>query len=562
MVPSSNPLPDSKQLADADAVGRVLERDVPISQSLVWKRQREFYLQRGLKAWTEDQVPSYITNNPSIAEIYARIVCAYVRDCIELSRQESRPVSSTNPIRILELGAGSGKFSYLFLRELTRVLRSQGIDAVLVRYCMTDAADGVLDEWRRNDHLAEFVANSMLEFELFRAGEGIQSPFLTGKNTGAQEPVRGPLVVIANYVFDSLPQDAFRIEQGQISEFLLTTSGSNLQSEASSSGDGNALEAMSRLKFSFRNALVPRERYPNPTWNIILDGYRAGLSPEPPANAATVLFPCAALAALEEIARCTDGRMLVLAADKGFAHEDLLALSQAPPAFEFHADNCFSQMVNLDAIGKYFEAGGGRALRPDKHTATFNICAFLANQAGERFPAIESAYREIQQGFGPDDLFTVLAWLNAHMEEMTVPQILAVLRLTRWDTTTLMRLFPVLTRQLRTVVVERYDLREAVMRTWANHYPVSHGDNVVAFQCGVILLELKFFEEAAGMFRASQKLLGPSAPTSYNLGLCAAGLGSREEALAAMKEACELDCQFQPAQDALKKLESENALRS
>jgi tetratricopeptide (TPR) repeat protein len=213
-------------------------------------------------------------------------------------------------------------------------------------------------------------------------------------------------------------------------------------------------------------------------------------------------------------------------------------------------------MVNLDAIGKYFELGGGCALRPDKHTATFNICAFLANRAGERFPAVESAYRETQQTLGPDDLFTVLAWLNAHMEEMTVPQILAVLRLTRWDSAALMRLFPVLARQLRTVVVERFDLREAVLRVWANHYPVSHGDNVVAFQCAVILLELKFFEEAAAMFHASRKLVGPSAATSYNLGLCAAGLGRREEALAAMKEACVLDPGFQPAQNALKTLES------
>src|SRR5262249_34445227 len=159
--------------------------------------------------------------------------------------------------------------------------------------------------------------------------------------------------------------------------------------------------------------------------------------------------PSGSLAALEEIVRFSDGRMLVVAADKGFAHEDILSISQVPPAFEFHAENCFSQLVNLDAIGKYFEAIGGRGLGPDKHKASVNIAAFLANRAGERFPAVESAYRETQQAFGPDDLFTVLAWLNAHMEEMTVPQILAVLRMTRWDTTAFMRLFPVLARQLR-----------------------------------------------------------------------------------------------------------------
>jgi tetratricopeptide (TPR) repeat protein len=145
------------------------------------------------------------------------------------------------------------------------------------------------------------------------------------------------------------------------------------------------------------------------------------------------------------------------------------------------------------------------------------------------------------------------------MEAMTVPQILAILRLTRWDTAALMRLFPVLSRRLGTVVVERHDVREAVLRSWANHYPVDHRDNGVAFYCGVILLELKFFDEAAAMFRTSQKLLGATATTSYNLGLCADALGRREEALAAMNEACALDPGFQPAQQALRKLESTSA---
>src|ERR1700740_2950565 len=76
----------------------VLEKDVPLSSSLIWRLQREFYAQRGLKAWTEDQVPSYITNNPFIAEIYAEIVGGFLSDCIELSKAESRPLSPENPL--------------------------------------------------------------------------------------------------------------------------------------------------------------------------------------------------------------------------------------------------------------------------------------------------------------------------------------------------------------------------------------------------------------------------------------------------------------------------------
>jgi tetratricopeptide (TPR) repeat protein len=251
--------------------------------------------------------------------------------------------------------------------------------------------------------------------------------------------------------------------------------------------------------------------------------------------------------------------MLVLAADKGFVHEEDLPLTQGPPVIEFHGEHCFSQTVNFDAVGKYFRSIGGDALLPTKRSSNLNICAFPQGSTGDQFPGTKAAHQDMQAAFGPEDLFTLLAWLNAHMEEMTVPQILAVLRLCHWDPVALVRLFPVLARQLRTVSRERSDLHGAVMSTWANHYPIHPSENIIAFYCGVILLELRFYEEALAMFQASQQIFGGSATTSYNLGLCALGLGRASEALAFMVEACELDPAFEPARLSRLKLEKENA---
>ncbi len=537
MAPASNQEPVVEPV--------VLEADVPLSQSLIWRRQREFYVQRGLKAWTEDNVPQFITNNPFIAEIYARIVFNFLCECMELGRKESRPLSPQNPLRILELGAGPGKFSYLFLRHLTPLLRAKGIAFDTVRYCMTDCAETLIQSWRTNSYLAELAGCRMLEFELFQAGEEIKPRFLRGTDAEKSKPTNEPLVLIANYVFDSLPQDAFVIKEGEIFEALVTTK------PAVRSSEDSATETLSSLQLSYKNASVPPDRYPDQSWNRILELYRSRLP------AATVLFPSQALKTLQEFGNLTDDRMMVLVADKGHAHEDDLLLCQGPPAFEFHASNCFSQMVNFDAIGKYFEIIGGQALVPDKHSASLNICAFLQGRPGDQFPATKTAYQDAQAAFGPDDLFTLLGWLNAHMEEMSVPQILATLRLTRWDSTALVRLFPVLARQLRTVSRERNDLRNAVMSTWANHYPVNQGENVLAFYCGVILLELRFFDDALSMFKASQEIFGRSAPTSYNLGLCSLGVGRSSEALVFMVEACDLDPGFEPARLARLKLESE-----
>src|SRR5262249_42892479 len=130
---------------------------------------------------------------------------------------------------------------------------------------------------------------------------------------------RGPLVVIANYVFDSLPQDAFMISHGQISESMVTSS---------AAGESASL---SRLQLSFNSAAVPPDRYEEKPWNLIFEEYRSRLP------AATIYFPTAALGLLQRLSRLSDGRMLVLAADKGFAHLENLELLQGPPTVEFHA---------------------------------------------------------------------------------------------------------------------------------------------------------------------------------------------------------------------------------
>jgi putative S-adenosyl-L-methionine-dependent methyltransferase len=512
---------------------RVLETGVPLSQSVIWRLQRDFYTQRGLKAWTEDMVPAYITNNPFIAEMYAQIVAAYLVDCMGQS-----PLSPEAPLRILELGAGTGKFAYLFLRKITALLQAKNIDARLLHYCMSDCSEDLLTEWRHNSYLAGFVSSGILEFKLLRAEENKAQQALAVEK-------KGPLVVIANYVFDSLPQDAFVIADGKIFEAMVTTV---------TSGDEDGAPLLSGLQLSFNNVPLVSGRYADESWNAILEHYRSRLP------AATVLLPSSALGLLQQLSSSSDGRMMVLAADKGFTREDDLALVQGPPAIEFHARrHCFSQQVNFDAFARYFWGPGGEALFPAKHFANLSICAFLQRRQGDEFSATRKAYEETLAGFGPDDLFALMSWLNAHLEEVSVLQALALLRLTRWDPTALVRLFPVIVRQIRSVTAERKDLRNAVLSVWANHYPVSAAENVLAFHCGVILLELRFFAEALAMFKTSEQTLGRTAATSYNLGLCAIALGRSADALEHMVEACNLDPTFEPARSSRLKLEQEKS---
>jgi tetratricopeptide (TPR) repeat protein len=306
------------------------------------------------------------------------------------------------------------------------------------------------------------------------------------------------------------------------------------------------------LQFSYQTSAVKPQHYPENVWNGVLEQYRTRLS------TATVTFPASALQTLQQLGCSSDGRMLALVADKGTTHEQDLALAPREPSLDFHAGGrCFSQAVNFDAIGKYFCAKGGKALVSSKHFTSLNLCAFIQCNPDDEFTATHHAYQEALAAFGPDDLFALMSWLNAYLEEISLPQALSLLRLTRWDPVMLVRLFPVIARQARNANAERSDLRDAVLNTWENHYPLNHDDNVLAFYCGVVLLELRFFSEAYSMFRKSQQLFGPSATTSYNLGLCCLGLGHSRDALELMREACSLDPSFEPAKQSRWKLEDQ-----
>jgi len=84
--------PHSSEVGAANHDRKVLEADVPLSRSLIWRLQREFYSRRGIHAWTDDKIPSFITSNPFIAEIYAQIVAGFLCDCVESERRESAQI--------------------------------------------------------------------------------------------------------------------------------------------------------------------------------------------------------------------------------------------------------------------------------------------------------------------------------------------------------------------------------------------------------------------------------------------------------------------------------------
>jgi|WetSurMetagenome_2_1015567.scaffolds.fasta_scaffold08538_3 hypothetical protein len=503
--------------------GSILEGPQRLSHSILWKLQRRFFETQGIDAWRKSIVPHYITSNPFIARSYSRIVSGFFRDCLA-SNLISDP---DQPVYIIELGAGSGRFSYHFLKSFlahAEFLRQK--EGIRFRYIMSDFAPQTIAYWQSHPSLLPFVKESHLAFARYDVGgdalmelSGSQQPLLTGT-------VRNPLVVIANYFFDGIPQDYFSIRGGELYEQL---AGVRI---AAGDADQDAPDLLDRIQVDFESRPASADYYGDPDLDRLLDGYQHRLID------ADFLFPCSALRCVRDLSRLSGGRMLLVSADQGYSSEEEL-LRQGTPEIRHHGS--FSMLVNYHALGEYVQKCGGQVLHPASSPSSLNVSCFVLGIPDAGTPETRRIFDETVVQFGPDDFFSVKMGIAKAHEHMTLSQLLAYLRLGGGDGNMLLGVLPALTELAQTCTdVERVELKRALQQVWENYYPIGEEQDL-PFEIGVLLYRAAWYKDALEMFAHSLRLQGPCSWTLYNMGLCHYMLGEQEAAQACMVEARRLD---------------------
>src|SRR5512136_2422752 len=128
-------------MTQAPAPAVVLERDCRLSESMLWGVQRRYYSQQGIQAWSRSKVPHFITCNPAIAAAYAEVVLGFLRD-------GQAVLDPGQPVYIVELGAGAGRFGYLFLRKFAALAPRSPLRDVRWTYVLTDFAEETIAYWQ------------------------------------------------------------------------------------------------------------------------------------------------------------------------------------------------------------------------------------------------------------------------------------------------------------------------------------------------------------------------------------------------------------------------------
>jgi hypothetical protein len=272
-------------------VREVLEPFGPLSASTIWKRVAEVYARAGPEIWSE--VPAAVTGNPFVGDAFAAMLEAWLLD-------QSDAVDSREPLYVLELGAGTGMFSHPFVTAVARRRARGTFPHPRVVLVLCDQSEMRFDAWAEANVLAKHVASGAIDFATLTVDErGGFEPIALKRSGIALETVRNPLVVVANYFFDSIPTDAFRVRGGRL--FEARTRFARVSDAPGFEGFENEEEVVPAGATHYGDAL--------------LDGVLAGYVGDYPE--ASLLMPVAAIRVVEALQALSRGRLLLLALDKG-----------------------------------------------------------------------------------------------------------------------------------------------------------------------------------------------------------------------------------------------------
>ncbi len=536
----SRPAPDTaaappQPQAEPEKVEFVVESGKRLSESLLWRLQREAYTRRAQTAWAPDAVPFYITSNAYIAAAYARVVLGFLRDCVSAQAAPLGPFDREAPVHVLELAAGSGQFAFLFLKKLLPALREvPALAGLRFRYVMTDLVPGNLEAWRTRERLRPFVEEGVLDFARFDIEQDQEIRLLASGETLSAKTLTNPLAVIGNYTFDTTAQDAFWIRDGKLHEGLVSL--------VSSRREETPVDptVVGRASLRFEQRPVSTDYYDDKAQNRVLAHYAETL------GNTSLLFPIGALKGIRSLLRLSRDRLLLLSADKGYTHEDEL-VARGDPQLAVHGGDCFSMMVNYHAIGLYFSERGGQPLHAATRDKRLKVSAFLQGGPGAAWPETTAAFRQATSGFNPCDYFTVASEVRKQLPAATLEVILALLRLGEWDAHLLYNYSSAIAEQAKSAPEHlRQELVRTLEKCREHWYPMSQD---VAFEIGRIYGALERPVDALRSYDESLRLYKEHPATLFNAGLCHYRLQQPKEALELMERALRLKPDYGPARE-------------
>lgn len=393
--------------------------------------QSIFYKDAGIDAWN-DKIPYKITNNLTIAHAHANVIMRFFQEYA--SRQCAAP--SPTPFIIVELGAGSGMFAFYLLKELLELRTQLNRPDLTFKYIMTDFAAKNIAYWSNHPALRQYIRygdEEILDFAEYTIGEEMASLHLLASGLDLNHSTYGedakPWVVIANYVFDTLPQDIFRVADGNLLAGLTPEVIPEYADETSSLNNGKSFQQLG-INIEYHSVQLPH--YHQEHFDTILTAYKDTLPNQ------SFLFPITVFKGINNLLHLSDHKLFLLATDKAYTDEPP-SIVEGRSDIVFH-NASFSMSANFHAIHAFFQSLGGKSInQPTNQSITTAL--FLAGEELQALYETEQSFSTFLINYNPFALQHFSWLLEKAIKNLSIDDLLSYFNLMRWDPEVIERCF-------------------------------------------------------------------------------------------------------------------------
>lgn len=509
-----------------ESQGAVVEAERPLSQSMLWKLQTEFFENQGPEVWIKGIVPQYITTNPYIANQYAKTVFGYLRDYAAREDTDKDTV-----IYIMELAAGVGRFTYAFLKRFLHMIENSSLKGIKFKYIVTDFAERNIQYWQNHSFLKPYFESGVLDCATFDIAKDEEIRLRHSGEILSNGRMKNPLILFANYTFDSLPQDTFYVNEGKIYEGLITITAPEEK------GDPNDKSILAGLDYYYTDKQVEgNDYYEDKNLNDVLLHYKDSLEDT------AFYMPIIGLRCISRLRRLFNDDVILISADKGYKNEEVMYKNYHP---YLSKHGCISMTVNFHAIELYFKGLGGKAIHSIYEHENINVSLFMLSNNNNNFIETSMAYNEVIESIGPDDFYIMKKAIMPLSKSLTTKELLTFLRFTVWDSRTLLELYNILLERIPTEEdFPKDELVDTINKVWEYYFPIGEeGD--LGYYFGSILGYLGHDNDALKFFESSLEFYGECPETNYEIALCYYNLQQIDRALEYAEKSIALDPDFE-----------------
>jgi len=514
---------------------------MPFSKTSLWQSHSES---------TSNKKFSYTT---AMVTSYCHLLVNYLMDGLQNGSIDKSKIQY-----VLELNAGNGCFSILVLQGLLKLLNEYGLNDINLCYVLSDANKQNCERMAEHPYLQPHLKEGRARVVNFDTSAHSPLSSVLG------EEIDNPLMVIANGVFNTLPQELLYVHYGQVYAGEVALQGDGQSTEDLEKSERNQqilanLSPMQRIQLGVNNTQsrdgliegqgsniflknVPSKNVPSKNilyrWEKItnLDHWLiqqpqdlqeflklqinqyVNLIPHHP-----VFLPVSALNCLNALNNNCPKGMLLLAADSGPI--DLPAIKHTGLPIKINSAD-FSMPANLHCINEWLAHRGSLSIAVQKEINGTAFTVAVVDPQQHSFGMTLQATQQYLVNQNPADSLQLIQSLTGAVNVLSEEQILCYLRVSQFDPGALQLFLPRLLKQ-GVKISARLKWCEVLSQVWRNHVPaIGDADGTdegaeFAFNLGQLAIDLSHWRLAKQCFVSELQINKSSTALWHNLALAA-----------------------------------------